>query len=608
VQATLPRFLALGDRSRIHLQIDNVEGEAGDYRIELDPHGPIAIPVDALLKTTKLAAGARTSLTVPVTAAGVGRAQVDLKLVGPGVTATQSFAVNVQSGGSDLYRRSVQNLQPGQSVKITPDLLADFVPGTGAVSAAVSLGGIDVPALLQALDRYPYGCTEQITSRAMPLLYVNRLASLEQLAIDTGIEPRIKDAIERILARQDASGAIGLWSADSPDDIWLDAYATDFLTRARENNFAVPQRAFDQALDHLRNSAVNSNDVPEGKGEPLAYALYVLARNGRPVMGDLRYLVDAKLDAFKTPLARAQLGAALALLGDRGRAQSVFASAADLLSTIKANRFSRPDYGTRLRDSAALLALGAEAGIDRAQIVKASVALEDERAASAYSSTQEKAWMVLAAEALSKDTQGLQLDIAGSPHKGAYFHSWRGFALDEKGLTISNKGQTSVQAVVTTSGNPIVPDPAMSQGYSVERSFYRLNGEKIDGASIKQTDRAVVVLKVTEAEAAYAKLLLVDRLPAGLEIDNPDLFDGGNVDELSFIKSDVTPTHTEYRDDRFVATFDRDGSSSATFSIAYIVRAVTPGHYVLPPAAIEDMYRPQRFGRNAAASLDVTEK
>ena len=50
-----------------------------------------------------------------------------------------------------------------------------------------------------------------------------------------------------------------MWSADSDiDDPWLDAFVTDFLTRARERNFAVPQLAFDQALDRLRNEVVNA--------------------------------------------------------------------------------------------------------------------------------------------------------------------------------------------------------------------------------------------------------------------------------------------------------------------------------------------------------------
>ena len=112
------------------------------------------------------------------------------------------------------------------------------------------------------------------------------------------------------MTRQSSNGAFGLWAADSDsDDLWLDAFVADFLTRARERSFAVPQQGFDLALDHLRNEVVNAADPGEGAGEPLAYALYVLARNGRPVIGDLRYLADAKLAVFRTPLAKAQIAA-----------------------------------------------------------------------------------------------------------------------------------------------------------------------------------------------------------------------------------------------------------------------------------------------------------
>ena len=105
-----------------------------------------------------------------------------------------------------------------------------------------------------------------------------------------------------------------------------------FLTRARENNFDVPQKKFDAALERLRNLLANSSDIGAGQGAPIAYAAYVLARNGREVMGDLRYLTDAKLDAFESPLARAQLAAALALLGDRPRAEAVFEKASERLA------------------------------------------------------------------------------------------------------------------------------------------------------------------------------------------------------------------------------------------------------------------------------------
>jgi uncharacterized protein YfaS (alpha-2-macroglobulin family) len=160
---------------------------------------------------------------------------------------------------------------------------------------------------------------------------------------------------------------------------------------------------------------------------------------------------------------------------------------------------------------------------------------------------------------------------------------------------------------LTSIGHPAAQEPAASRGYEIERTYYKLDGNKVDPANIRQNDRLVAVLKITESEAAYARLLLVDHLPAGLEIDNPNLFDGGSTDGLSWLKRNVEPTHTEARDDRYVAMFNRDGKDKATFTIAYIVRAVTPGRYVLPPASIEDMYRPDRFGRTGFGTLVVQE-
>ena len=609
VQATLPRFLSLGDLSRFHVQIDNVEGKSGEYSVDLDLHGPVAVAADAMRKTIKLEAGARTAFTIPVTAAGIGTAAIDMRLTGPGVDAAQAFTLSVLPGTSELYRRTIRPLAQGESLTVSSDLIADFVPGTGSVSVAVSpIGSIDVPALLLALDRYPYGCSEQTVSRAMPLLYVNKLASLEALALDADLEPRIKEAIDKVLTRQDSNGSFGLWAAGGDEDVWLSSYVMDFLTRSRENNFAVPQKAFEIGLDYLRNHVANKSDIGKDEAPAVAYAIYVLARNGRPVMGDLRYLADTKLDAFDSPLARAQLAASFALLGDRARAATIFTAATDRLGTIRASRYARADYGTRLRDGAALMALAAESGASKTDIQRAGMVLEEERPATPYTSTQENAWMVLAAQALAAQANDLALDVDGMAKKGAYFRTFRSATLEARPTTIANTGAAVARIVLTTSGNPTVREPAASQGYVLEREFFKLDGTKIDAKSVRQNERFVVALKITEPEAAYARLLMVDHLPAGLEIDNPDLVDGGSIEALAFLKKTVEPSHTEYRDDRFVAAFERSGSEKAVFSVAYIVRAVTPGHYVYPPATIEDMYRPQRFGRTGYATLDVTEK
>jgi uncharacterized protein YfaS (alpha-2-macroglobulin family) len=612
---TLPRFLALGDHSQLHIDLDNVEGEAGDYRLDLDIHGPLTAAADALSKTIQLKAHQRAALNVPLTAVGVGVASIDLDLVGPKLEAKQHFVIGVESGASDLYRRTIRTLAGGASQTISNDLLADFVPGSGSVSVAVSpFGALDAPAVLQALDRYPYGCSEQLVSRAMPLLYYNRLASLENLGVDVDVDKRVKETIDKVMARQDSNGAFGLWSADSNnDDMWLDAFVTDFLTRARERGFEAPKQGFNQALERLRNEVANAADPSADSGQPLAYALYVLARNGRPVIGDLRYLADTKLDVFKTPLAKAQIAAALAMLGDRTRAGKIFSTSVQSLRDEHDDGYSRPDYGSLLRDSAGSLALLAEANLKGGEvaddtIVKVSQIVEDARAARTYTSTQEDTWMVLAAEALADRAPAHQFTIDGQTTTGAIYRKWRGFALDAKPSTIVNTSQSPALMVITTSGAPIVPEPAASSGYDVERAFYKLDGTKFDASRVTQNDRFVIVLKVTEAEAKYARLLVVDRLPAGLEIDNPNLVDGGDVDAFSWLKKDADPAHTEYRDDRFVAALDRSSDQSAFFNLAYVVRAVSPGKYIYPPATAEDMYRPERFGRTAFSTIEVVAK
>ncbi|HEY8567185.1 MAG TPA: alpha-2-macroglobulin [Beijerinckiaceae bacterium] len=603
---TLPRFLSVGDQSRFFMQIDNVEGRAGDYTVDLDVRGPVLVAADALRRTIRLEAGSKGQVAIPVTAAGTGAAMIDVKLSGPGIEATQSFAVRIQPGTSSLVRRIVRPLEAGASLTVSRDLLADILPGTGAVSVAVSpLAALDVPGILQALDRYPYGCTEQTVSRAMPLLYVNRLATAEALALDDKADERVRGAIERVLARQGGNGSFGLWGVGG-DDVWLDAYATDFLTRARERGFQVPQTAFNQALDRLRNYVANQTNVEGSGAADLAYATYVLARNGRSVMGDLRYLADTQLKNFGTPLARAQVAAALALLGDRGRSQAAFTSAVEQLRGLKEPGVARPDYGSRLRDGAGMLALVAEAGFARDTIQPIAQAITEERNRTRYTSTQENVWMVLAAQALTRDAEAISLKVNGDAKKGAFYRTYRDASLGAGDVSIANDGAAAAQVVLNVTGHPIGPEPAASQGYSVERSYYKLDGTKVDPSTLKQNDRLVVVLKVTEPTARYARLLLVDRLPAGLEIDNPKLVEGASLAGLNWLKTEVEPATAEYRDDRFVAAFDRNTGQPAFFSVAYIVRAVAPGRYVHPPASVEDMYRPDRFGRTAFGTVEVT--
>jgi uncharacterized protein YfaS (alpha-2-macroglobulin family) len=611
-QATLPRFLAIGDQSRFHLQIDNVEGPAGAYTVDLDVKGPVLVAADATHRTVQLAAGAKTQMTIPVTAAGLGRAEFDVRVSGPnGIGTVQNLAVKVQPSAATLARRIVRPIPGnGGAVTVSSDLLADLVPGSGQVSVSVSpFGSLDVPALLKALDRYPYGCTEQTVSRALPLLAVNQLASMENLALDDNADERVQKAIERVLARQGGNGSFGLWGVGG-EDLWLDAFVADFLTRARERKFDVPQTAFNMALDRLRNQVVNTGDINKEEAAGIAYALYVLARNGRPVMGDLRYLADNKLGDFATPLARAQIGAALSALGDRARGRTAFGSALGLLQQASDDGFSRPDYGSRLRDGAGVLALIAESNGERADIGRAVSLLDATRNSARYSytSTQEQMWMVLAAQAMSKEAEGMTLTVDGAARKGAFYRTVSAEALDAKPLTIANPGSANAQAVITVAGIPTTPEPALNQGFGLERVIYTMKGERADPTRLRQNERYVVALNVTEGAPRFGRLLLVDPVPAGLEIENANLTEGASTAGLDWLKQEVSPVHTEARDDRFVAAFERSGGKSdkLAYTVAYIARAVSPGRYVAPAAVIEDMYRPDRFGRTGFGAVEIS--
>jgi alpha-2-macroglobulin len=159
--------------------------------------------------------------------------------------------------------------------------------------------------------------------------------------------------------------------------------------------------------------------------------------------------------------------------------------------------------------------------------------------------------------------------------------------------------------VVSVSGSPITPEPAASNGFKIERNYFTLDGKPADVTKAKQNDRFAVVLKITEAKPEFGHIMVSDYLPAGLEIDNPHLVSSGDSGTLGWIEDGEEPENTEFRDDRFTAAIDRASDDKAVFTVAYVVRAVSPGKYVLPQAYVEDMYNPSRYGRSGTGTVEV---
>jgi uncharacterized protein YfaS (alpha-2-macroglobulin family) len=569
-------------------------------QLALEPKGS-GLSLGNIPPRLQLAQGGKVAFEVPVVANAVGDPGFDLVLTTPdGRELRQSLRLPVRANDPVIATTRRFALGQGDTFRFTGDVFDGLRAGTAqAVISAGALAKFDVPGLLAGLDRYPYGCTEQVTSKAMPLLYLSAVAQASGLGDEPDIRRRVDDAIARVLTRQASNGAFGLWRAES-GDFWLDAYVTDFLSRARAQGFVVSDPAFRQAMDNLRNKVSYASDFDDG-GEDIAYALMVLAREGAAAMGDLRYYVDVKADAFTAPLAAAQVGAALASYGDQMRADAMFARAARMLAADSDDYpYWRADYGTRLRDAAGVLTLAAEAGsraVDT-DTLATLVGRTDTRR-----STQESAWTLLAAQALIRNPESSGLRVDGAPVAGPFVRMLSDDTPGQ-GIAITSEGGKPTEITLTTLGVPEVAPPAGGAGYTIRRRHYTMEGEVLDIARLKVGDRFVAVLEVTPHERAGARLIIDDPLPAGVEIDNPSLLRSGDVGALDWLDT-AEATHAEFRSDRFIAAVETSADDT-TIVLAYIARAVSPGEFHHPAASVEDMYRPTRHARTDSGRLTVS--
>lgn len=597
-----PRFLRVGDEARLLVEVNNVGGAAGTYGLALSTGEGIATPNET--NDVELKEGERTALDLKLNGMQIGDWPVQLTLTSPdGSVQTKDLLLGVRPTSAPITTSRLVPIPADDSVTIGVDYFDGLLSDTGSMTLAIGpIARLDVPGLLLSLDRYPYGCAEQTSSRALPLLYLNDVARLIGTASDDKLNKTVTDAIASVLAKQTSAGGFGLWGPFDGGDFWLDSFVTDFLLRAKASGYTVPEQALSMALDNLSNQLSYATDFDNG-GEDVAYALYNLARAGRVAMGDLRYYFEARLANFGSPLAQAQLGAALSLYGDSTRANDAFAAAIESLgNTQNANRY-RTDYGSRMRDMAGVLALAAEFKPAAADLTALANQLAKLRDRARYTSTQEDSWTLLAAAALGASTTDGSVTLNGEALTGQIYRRFEetGFAP----VDVGNTGTGATEVKVTVTGFPEDPPEATSDGFTIERNFYLPDGTEVDptDGALAQNDRLVVVLRVRPNTLGSGQYVVADPLPAGFEIENPNLGDGEGVSDFNWLSLSV-PAHVESRTDQYVAAF-RYSSDPGTFTTAYLVRAVTPGTFVLPGATVEDMYRPEFRANTAAGAIEI---
>ncbi|MEM5530082.1 alpha-2-macroglobulin [Gammaproteobacteria bacterium AS21] len=632
-QLTKARFLRAGDKSQLALDLNNLSGAPQQVELAMtlasglsfdEQKGDAKNSAQQRKMTIDLAKGQRKTMHLPITAGGDYQSvAIDLALsnikidsakeggsASETITIARHWQLTIKPAWAITNKQWQAVLPAKEQFKLDKKALSTLL--TQNMSGQLNVAShppLDIANHLTQLEAYPYGCLEQTTSGVFPQLYINDelLATLGLQGSDA--EQRRKAvnlAIQRLQGMQRSDGSFGLWSDQSPEEHWLGVYVLDFLLRAKEAGYQVPEDNLAKTLQrvaiYLRNpNKISSyyesvNDVT--KFAVRAYAGQVLARYNQAPLSVLRRLYDNH-SSQDSPMALLQLGIALSSAGDSQRSAKALNKA---LAAI--NDFGKADiyYSSPVRDLALSAFWLIEQKIEIKRWQPLLFSLTKELTQRQWLSTQERNALFLLGKELQKST-GDNMHLAWSINKQGFDEQLKRLQLSLSSedllqdITLTNKGSDAVYMNLRASGYERKAPKALDNGLSVKRQYYQLNGDAFNGTEIVSGEKLIVGLTV-EASSHLRHALLVDLLPAGLEIENQNLADAYDQSDLqvggrsiSDLMYNLNIATQEYRDDRFVMAIDLPDSYQV--EVFYLVRAVSPGIFAIPPTFAEDMYRPQ---------------
>ncbi|KAF1696759.1 hypothetical protein CSC62_09305 [Pseudoxanthomonas jiangsuensis] len=630
-EAGMPRVMAPGDRGTVSLDVQNFSGKAGEFRVRVDGEGPLAVAEGE--RRLRLDDQAKATLEFPLSALpGHAVGKVRVRVDGGGYAVDRRYELPVRAAWPGVVRVQTRVLEDGASLALDAAMAEGLIAETVDLRLRITASPpIPFASALQGLLDYPYGCAEQTTSKgyAALLMDADTARRLGVPGLDAAARrARMEGALGRLAAMQSGSGHFSMWGGDGGDtEPALTPYIADFLLDAREAGFAVPEGVLQKALDRLSEDLLSGGAQFYGRDhrEHLrfanrAYAGYVLARVERAPLGTLRALYDQEKGQSLTGLPLVQLGLALAMQGDAKR------GAAAIAEGFARDPDKRPpylgDYSSTVRDGALMIALlhergRADARYD-ARAVDLARALQSRRDAGSgqlWLSTQEQ--MALARLGRTLEA-GDGRKVAGRYGEGGAVQALEPAAafarsLDHAALLRGARFEAQggpYYASIEVAGIPRQPPAEDKRRVGVVRDWFLPDGKPWKGGSLKE-GQALVVRLTVQAEASMPDALVTDLLPAGLEAENLNLGDGSQWEgvqvegvTLSERGGEAEIRHEQYRDDRYVAALALDAGRTAR--LFYLVRAVTPGTYVVPPPQAEDMYQPTLRGTGVSRPATVT--
>lgn len=602
-----PRFGARGDETRALVQLRNMSGEDQTLSLVWTLNGGLKANGE-LPGTLSLKNGEEQWLTLPLTVTGAsGVASLQLAASGKDFAISRDWTLPLRSPWPAETRQRYQMLAPGQQMSFTPAELTGL--DRANLQGLLSLSGTppwDPAAQWQALADYPYACLEQTLSRAWPYLLTtaderaawSKPAEGKKAASEADVQRALLQRLQRL---QLPSGGFGLWDGRSDEEQWLTAYAADYLLARQEAGDAVPEAMLNQALNRLQSYLTDSQYGERWSSAPehsrlayQAYSAYVLARVGKAPLATLRLIWEQQADHARSGLPLLHLSLALSTMGDEQNAAKALSRA---LATERADDYLG-DYGSPLRDEALELSLLRQHKLAAERWPALSAKVADTLAHRQWLSTQERlALLRLARFDPAADWQAKVTSSLGSGSLSGSAPLQQGAPEALAASAVTNEGKGSLYVQRTLVGYPEQAPARISKGMSVTRSWFNSDGQRFDPAKVKVGDLVVVRLNVS-SESAVPDALLVEMVPAGFELENPALGNSIKLEDLSIEGKPAWQSewndylkHQEFRDDRYTAALDLSEGSNQ--QLVYLMRAVTPGRYQVPPTQVEDMYRPE---------------
>ncbi|CAB3936891.1 Alpha-2-macroglobulin [Achromobacter insolitus] len=640
-----PRFITPGDQAAIALDVTNLSGAEQKVTVKLEALDPLGI-VDGV-KTVTLKDKQRTTLRFTATTTGsyglgLMRLTVDGQGGGKPVRIVRESVLQVQPAYAAERQVRRLRLNPGETNAPQASWVASYYPDSTTVSMTVSnRPPINVNRLVEGLLNYPYGCTEQTISATLPWVMLDEAAAKQ-----FGLKPRtqaereakVAGAIGRLAGMRNAVGSYNLWSSSSSRDVWLTAYAVGFMQDARDNGFEVPEASLDRSRQWLLEQVQQSSgafgtwsanlkrNVESGRYDSndanilredhrrfagLATAALALARDKKAPLSTVRQLYDNYQERARSPLPLVQLAAAFKLMGDEGRMKSALDQAMAREYGLNTRRNSGyydewlGDYGSSVRDYALAYAIANKYELHHERLDNLLTQLASRLGNRSYLSTQEQMSLLLAARAMGGDKAtpwSATLTVNGSTKALAGGTSDQTVSLsaaDLAGVQLLNTGSQSLFVEYDIQGSPTTAPAPRNDVIQLKRGWYRPDGRPWDGGSLQTGDMLVVWVQAS-ANQNIPDGLLVDRVPAGFEVENLNLSQSPEMQEWTIggrrvaeAMSDPNIKHREFRDDRYVAAVSLGRGKVDVF---YLVRVVTPGRYAVPSTVAEDMYRPEIRG------------